>query len=53
MKERNSEREIAEVYNRLHCIEVVYQTILHRSLFIDRQRVVSKNHKLYRVGNKL
>jgi hypothetical protein len=37
MKERNSGREIAKVYDRLHCIEVVYQTILHRSLFIERQ----------------
>jgi hypothetical protein len=31
------EREMTEVYNGLHCIEVVYVTILRTSLFIERQ----------------
>jgi hypothetical protein len=26
-------KERAEVYNELHCIEVVYVTILHRSIY--------------------
>jgi hypothetical protein len=36
MKERKSIRERAKIYNGLHCIEVACQTILHRSLFIER-----------------
>jgi hypothetical protein len=35
MKERKRER--AKIYDRLHCTEVMYLTILHRPLFIKKQ----------------
>jgi hypothetical protein len=41
-RERERERERAKLYNELHCIKVVYETILHRSLFIERKLVIKK-----------